>query len=210
MKHRMFVTTCLVLLAIGSNVLAYIESPYSLGKICQDSTNILVIEVVKVNKEKNLITFKRVEDLKGRHGKDEIKHEIGQRGYHAREWQNVMAWAEPGKKAVVFHNGQVSEICIGNYWYECVPQGEWWAMTHSEPFLQRSYCGTVEELVEAVKGMLAGKEVVVSCMVDGGRDLLHQRKAKLHRLKASLKLQDYNPTRDLVPTGGGSGDVKNP
>jgi hypothetical protein len=208
MKRSLFLTTCLVLLAVVSSARAYIETPYSLGKICQDSTNILVVEVVKVNKEKNLIVFKRVEDLKGKHGKDEIKHDIGQRGFHAREWQNVMAWAEVGKKAVVFHNGQASEICIGRYWYECYPQGEWWAMTHAEPFLQRSYCGNAEELAEAVKRMLAGKEVVVPCMVDGNKDMLHQRKAKLQHLKASLKLQDYNPERDLVPPGGGGG--KNP
>src|SRR6202011_1893600 len=84
---------------------AYIEVPYTLGRICQESTNIVVVEVVKVNKEKGLIIYKKLEDLKGKHPKDEIKHNIGQRGYHAREWQNVIAWAEAGKRGVFFHNG---------------------------------------------------------------------------------------------------------
>ena len=209
MKRRVFVTTCLVLLAAVSSARAYIEAPYSLGRICQESTNIVVVEVTKVDKDKNLVIFRRVEDLKGKHGKDEIKHNIGQSGFHAREWQNVMAWAKVGEKAVMFHNGTISEVCIGAYWYECVLQGEWWAMTHAEPFLQRSYCGKAEELAEAVKGMLAGKEVVVRCMVDGDKNSFHLRTGKLQRLKASLKLQDYDPKRDLVPPGSGDKDAKN-
>ncbi|HBI42730.1 MAG TPA: hypothetical protein DDY78_07720, partial [Planctomycetales bacterium] len=49
--------------------------------------------------------------------------------------------------------------------------------------------------------MLAGKEVVVPCMMDGNKDDLHLRRAKVERLKASLKL-DYNEKRDFVGLGG--------
>src|SRR5262245_61802807 len=38
-------------------------------------------------------------------------------------------------------------------------------------------------------------------MVDGNKDDLHLRKAKIQRLRCSLKLQDYNPKRDFVGWG---------
>jgi hypothetical protein len=188
---------------------AYVEVPYTLGRVCQESTTIVLVEVVKVNKEKGLIIYKKIEDIKGKHPQTELKHNIGQRGFHAREWQNVMAWAEPGKKAVFFHNGSASETCTGSYWYQCYPENEWWGMSHAEPFMLRTYCGDAEKLAAYVKEIVANKEVVVPCMVDGNKDDLHLRKAKLQRLKASLKLQEYNAKRDFVAAGG-DGDLDIP
>jgi hypothetical protein len=207
MKRGAYLAACLALLAAVPGARAYVEAPYSLGRVCQESTHIVFVEVVKVNKDKNLIIYKKLEDLKGKHPKDEIKHNIGQRGFHAREWQNVMAWAEAGKKAVFFHNGGASETCTGTYWYQCYPEGEWWGMSHAEPFMLRTYCGDAEKLAAAVKQMLAGKEVVVPSMVDGDKNNLHLRKAKLQRLKASLKLQDYNAKRDFVAWGGDGDEI---
>src|SRR5262249_20366586 len=111
-------------------------------------------------------------------------------------------WAEVGKTAVFFHNGGASETCIGTYWYQAYPGGEWWNMSHGEPFLLRSYSGPPEKLVAAVTAMIAGQEVIVPCMVDGNKDDLHLRRATVQRLKASLKLQDYNQKRDFVGWGG--------
>jgi hypothetical protein len=44
--------------------------------------------------------------------------------------------------------------------------------------------------------------VVVTCLADGNKEQLHQRKGKIQRLRASLKLLDYNPKRDFVGWGG--------
>src|SRR5207244_5695292 len=71
-----------------------------------------------------------------------------------------------------------------------------------EPFLLRSFAGNVDKLAAAVADIVAGKEVVVSCMVDGNKDDLHLRRARIQRLRASLKLLDYNPKRDFVGWGG--------
>src|SRR5262249_20286762 len=122
MKRIAPLAACFALLAVVPAARAYVEVPYTLGRICQESTTIVVVEVAKVNKEKGLIIYKKLEDLKGKHPTNEIKHNIGQRGYHAREWQNVMAWAETGKKAIFFHNGGASETCTGTYWYQCYPE----------------------------------------------------------------------------------------
>jgi hypothetical protein len=181
---------------------AYVEAPYSLGQICNESSNIMVVRVEKVDREKNIIIYRKVRDLKGKDPREEIKHNIGRGGFNPREWQYTMAWAEVGKTAVFFHNGGASETCIGNYWYQAYAGGEWWNLSHGEPFLLRSYAGSTEKLAAAVTDMLAGKEVVVPCMVDGNKDDLHLRRAKVQRLRASLKLGQYNAKRDFVGWGG--------
>jgi hypothetical protein len=185
---------------------AYIESPHTLGLVIRDSTNIVLMEVSRVNKEKGLIVYKKIRDLKGQHPSNEIKHNIGQRGFHPREWQTILTWAEPGKKAVFFHNGGASETCIGTYWYQCYPEGDWWGMSHGEPFLLRTFYGRAEKLADAVAQILQDKEVVVTCLADGNKEQLHQRKGKIQRLRASLKLLDYNPKRDFVGWGGEEDD----
>ena len=174
---------------------AFIEAPHPLGRICTESTNVVVVEVAKVDAQKNLIVFKVVEDLKGKH-KDTIKHNIGQRGSHAREWQAVMAWAKVGQKAVFFHNGQASVTCIGTFWYQCFKEGDWWAMSHAEPYLLRSFCGELDELTPAVKDMLKGKEVVVPCLADGDVKNFHLRTGKVQTMREKTDSQ-----KDLVARG---------
>jgi hypothetical protein len=195
------------LLLVAPAAPAYVEAPYSLGQVCNESTNAVLVEIVKVNKEKNLLVYKKVEDLKGTHAGSEIKHNIGQRGYHPREWQNVMAWAAPGKRAVFFHNGQASETCIGTYWYQCYREGDWWGMSHAEPFLMRTYFGDADKLAAAVKAMQQGQEVVVACLADGPKEQLHLRKGKVQRLKASLKRLNYDAKRDFVAFGGDGDEI---
>src|SRR5436190_1075060 len=181
---------------------AYVEAPHSFGLVCQLSTNIMVLKVEKVDKEKNMIIYRKVRDLKGVHPTDVVKHNIGRGGFHPREWQYPMEWAEVGKTAVFFHNGGASETCIGTYWYQAYAGGDWWGMSHGEPYLLRSFAGNVDKLAAAAAEIVAGKEVVVPCMVDGNKDDLHLRRARIQRLKASLKLQDYDAKRDFVGWGG--------
>lgn len=204
--RRVLLALCLALLVATSFSLAYVEIPYTLGRTVNESSHILLVEVSRVNKEKGLVIYKKLADLKGKHQGDEIKHNIGKRGFHPREWQTIMDWAEVGKRAVFFHNGGASETCIGTYWYQCYREGEWWGMSHAEPFMLRTFCGDPEKLAQAVTAMLQGKEVIITCMADQNRDQLHHRKGKLHRLKASLRLNDYNARRDFVGWGGEDGE----
>ncbi len=181
---------------------AYVEAPHSLGQVITLSTNIMILQVEKVDKEKNMIIYRKLQDLKGKHPTDVIKHNIGRGGFHPREWQYPMEWAEVGKRAVFFHNGGASETCIGTYWYQCYAQGEWWGMSHGEPFLLRTFAGDVNKLAAAVKDILDGKEVIVPCMVDGNKDDLHLRRARIQRLRCSLKLANYDQKRDFAGWGG--------
>src|SRR3954449_36816 len=182
MKRRFILGASLLTLVLGLYALtlppaaAYVEAPLSLGSVIQQSTNIMVVQVEKVDKANNRIIYRKVRDLKGKHPTDVIKHNIGKGGFHPREWQYIMEWVEVGKKAVFFHNGGASETCIGTYWYQAYAQGEWWGMSHGEPFLLRSFAGDVEKLEAAVVDILAGRGVVVPCMVDGNKDDLHLRR----------------------------------
>jgi hypothetical protein len=199
---RPFFVSLPVLAVLVGAAQAYVEAPHSLGQIINLSTNVMILRVEKVDKQNNLIIYRKVKDLKGQHPTDVIKHNIGRGGFHPREWQYTMDWAEVGKTAVFFHNGGASETCIGNYWYQCYAGGEWWAMSHGEPFLLRSFSGTTDKLAAAVADMMAGKEVIVPCMTDGNKDDLHLRRARIQRLRCSLKLNEYDPKRDFVGWGG--------
>jgi len=179
---------------------AYVEAPHSLGKIVNSSSMIVMVRVKSVDRTKNLIVYTKVRDIRGTFPTDEIKHNIGQRGFHPREWKNVMAWARVGKMALFFTAGGHGEMCIDNYWYQAGFKG-WGAMSHAEPYFLRAFAGRPEKLAAYVTAMLAGQEVIVPCMVDGDKNAIQMRTAKIQRLRASLKIGDYNPKRDFVGWG---------
>ena len=120
---------------------AYVEAPMSLGAVVQQSTTVVLMRVERVDREKNLIIYRKVRDIKGKHPTDVIKHNIGRGGLRPDEWKPAVEWAEPGKLAVFFHNGGASETCIGTWWYQAYGGGEWWNHSHGEPFLLRSFSG---------------------------------------------------------------------
>lgn len=198
-------------LILVPQALAHIQVSYSLGRIISDSSNILLMNIEKVDREKNLIIYRKVRDIKGAHPGEVIKHDIGQRGYSAIEWQNVMQAAEAGRPAVMFHNGGIGEICIDRYWYQA-RAGEWWTMIHDEPIFLLTFTGRPEQLAAAVANMLAGQEVILPCMApaQGSTALaerektwapLRSRRGKMLRMKAHMKLLDYNFNRDFVGWG---------
>lgn len=181
---------------------AYVEVPISLADVVKQSTNVVQMQVAKVDRDKNLIIYTKIADVKGKHPATEIKHNIGRGGLRPGEWEEIMKWAEVGKTAIFFHNGGASETFIGVTWYQAYPQGEWWGMSHGEPFLLRSYAGKTDKLPGYVADIEAGKEVIVPCMVDGDKEAIHKKTARIQRLKTSLKFIDYNPKRDFVGWGG--------
>ena len=201
MRYRPLFAATVVLTLVG-RAPAYVEAPMSLGAIVQQSVIICSMVVTKVDKQNNLIIFQKTADIKGKHPQEVIKHNIGRGGLRPGEWQEIMNWAEVGKPAIFCHNGSASETYIGVTWYQAYPNGEWWGMSHGEPFLLRSYAGKIDKFPAAVTQMLAGQEVIVPCMVDGDKEAIHKKTAKIQRLKASLKLQDYNPKRDFAGWGG--------
>ncbi len=199
---RRHLTAVIILAVASARASAYVEAPLPLGAVVQQSVIVCAMVVTKVDKAGNLIIFQKTADLKGKHPQEVIKHNIGRGGLRPGEWEEIMRWAEVGKPAIFFHNGSASETYIGTTWYQAYPNGEWWGMSHGEPFLLRSYCGKVEKLPALVVDIVAGKEVVVPCMLDGDKEALHKKTAKVQRMKVSLKLQEYNAKRDFAGWGG--------
>src|SRR5690349_14601104 len=76
---------------------AYVEVPMTLGDVIRQSTNVVVMQVTKVDREKNLIIYTKIQDVKGKHPVNEIKHNIGRGGLRPGEWEEIMKWAEVGK-----------------------------------------------------------------------------------------------------------------
>lgn len=191
----------LALIILAAPVRAYVEAPMSFGAVVSQSVAICLMQVEKVDKAQSIIIYRKIQDIKGKHPQEVIKHTI-KGELRPGEAKEIMNWAEPGKMAVFFHNGSASETCTGMNWYQAYPAGDWWNMSHGEPFLLRSYAGKPEKLVGLVTDMMSGKEVLCPCMVDGNKEDIHKKIARIQRLKVSLKLQDYNPKRDFAGWGG--------
>src|SRR5947208_2626619 len=134
---------------------AYVEAPMSLGSVIHQSSNIVLMRVEAVDREKNLIIYRKVRDLKGKHPTEVIKHNIGRGGLRPNEWKPQMDWAEPGKLAIFFYNGGASETCIGTWWYQAYGGGDWWNHSHGEPFLLRSFAGQIDKLANIVLDIVA-------------------------------------------------------
>jgi hypothetical protein len=188
-------------LLTGRAAWGYIEAAYTLGQIIQESTNVLEMRVEQVDKQKKLIVYRKIRDIKGKWPAEVIKHSIAGAGLGPTEVPTIMNWADVGQTAVFFTNGGASETCISNYWYQTYA-GDWWSFSHGEPYLLRTFAGRPEKLVPIVATIVAGQEAIAPCMVDGDKKALQTRAARIQRLKVSLKLMAYDPKRDFVGWGG--------
>jgi HEAT repeat protein len=197
----------LVFLFTPATARAYIEDTSSLGRLIKESATICLLEVEKVSKEKRVIVFRKVADLKGKAGGN-VKHHIGE-GHHPREPKQVLDWAEPGKQAICFQQGKTAQVCLGHYWYECVALDEapWWRMTRGVPERTLAYFGSVSRLRGHIASILAGKEVVITAVTHGTpafrgyepvayKDLVRGSAFPVWRLRASL-----NMPRNVYLTG---------
>jgi hypothetical protein len=182
---------------------AYIGGPpLSLGLMCSWSTHVAIFRIDAVDRNKGVVLFRKVRDVKGKWPATVVRHSYPA-GFAGRA--HVLHWAEVGNTVVMcaLESYKWSHTYIDNEWY-AANTADWqtWNVSHSEPLLLRMYSGKTDRLADAVTAIVAGKEVVVPCMVDGPLADLQKRQAARQRLRASLKLLDYNPKRDLVGPGG--------
>jgi hypothetical protein len=193
----------LLALAWPATARAYIGGPpLTLGMMCYWSTHAALVRVEKVDKEKRVIVYRKVRDLKGKWPAEVIRHAIGP---GAGDRQYILDWAEPGKITLTFalESYKWSHTYVDSLWYASnTADWQWWTFSHPEPILLRGFSGKPEKLVAAAGAVLAGQEVVVPCMVDVNPQDLAARRAKLQRLRASMKRLDYNAKRDFVSWGG--------
>jgi hypothetical protein len=189
---------------------AYIDfPPPTLGALCGMSHHVYVLRVEKVSAEDGVILFKCVEQLKGKPDPTAVKHVIGPKVDGARV---ILDGAAEGKTAILFTitggpPGANVPGCgyayIDNSWYALAYDGnrKCWSALRGDPTLLTRYCGPADKLRDAVTAILRGEEVVVPCMVNDRKEDLVERRARVQRLRASLRLKDYNPKRDFVGWG---------
>jgi hypothetical protein len=179
----------------------YVIQP--LGRLVREADDIVLAEVESVDRERNVITYRKLEDLKGKHPDERIRH------FGPKDFDQPTRRTAVGKKAVLFFiRAQLfCGVCLDDYWYLAgKTSGEWRTFPWSG--LMYTFCGQPRELAAAVKDVLAGKEVILPCVVSATprRDVDLEEVAalskggpyKLGRVRASLKLQDFDPKRDLV------------
>jgi HEAT repeat protein len=155
-----------LLLLLGTPVpsWAYIDASPTLGMLIADSNNIVVLQVDKVSREKQVVLFKNVGDLKGKDFGAVVKHKITD-GFHPRQSRTILDWAESGAVAICFRRGNVCQTCLGGFWYECAA-GDLgsWIMTVGKAELCYTYSGSVARLREHVTAILDGREVVITAL----------------------------------------------
>jgi HEAT repeat protein len=207
----------LVLLGTTTPAAAYIAAMPTLGKLSTDASHIVVLEVDRVSRDRQVVLFKKVSDLKGHGAPDVAKHRLTD-GFHPRQARTILDWAEPGKIAVCFQTERSSLTCIGGFWYECGATGDsWWTMTAGRPELSYAYSGSTAKLRDHLTAMLEGREVVVTALkyrqlrlgaggsverkwedldtveAVGSRRLMRGKDWPVWRIKASLKMPNTVP-----------------
>jgi hypothetical protein len=210
----------LLLAAWPSPAGAYITAPVqTLGQLC-GSTYITLVRVEKFSREKGVIIYRKVRDLKGTYPREQIRHAFDLKNTPLHkgpgdvpvrpddvDWRYALDWAEVGKTAVCFTlkydpYGDFGHTYIDKCWYATMcPARDWdfWWSIYSDPaLLTRWHCGTPAHLSAAVEQMLAGKTAVVPTLVQGTRDDLRQGRGSIQGLKVGTQIQDYNPVRDRV------------
>jgi hypothetical protein len=220
MKRVVCATICLLGLAAPAS--AYIDASPTLGRVIKDATNIVVLRVEKVSKDKGIIIYMKVEDLKGTHRADRVKHRITA-GWHPSESKLILDWAEPGQIAICFHNGKSAVTCIGNYWYGAsAGEPPWWIMSCGEARLAYTYAGSPQKLREHLKAMLDGKEVVITVVqfhvdrqkvykqrdIADFKNVFRGRDCPICRIQASLKMPDGAGDSEVKLVGPGAGGSK--
>ena len=191
---------------------AYVDGgPATLGGLCVMSSHIMAVKVEKFSEENRVLIYRKVADLKGQYPRDAIKHVFG--ASHGAK-PEVFKQVQVGKTAIVFsywyggaHAGLGGPEAAGGLvrsytyidrrMYICYV-GNWdGGRCDDLRLIPQKFCGSPARLGAAVTEILAGKEAVIPCFVKDAQERL-----TVQRLRASLKLLDYNPKRDFVGFGG--------
>lgn len=181
--------------------------PETLGSTCERAQSITVLRVTKFDRDKHIILYEVVKNLKGEFPRDRLRQVAGDAN-EPPERKHLMEWVSEGKTAVAFRYENRVAICTGDQWSvgdQAPPKEEKEPYTlngtRTEPWYNGVYFGDADKLAAAVADILAGKEVVVPLMLGRRDEELRQRSGKIVRVRTGLRLKDYNLDRDIVKHG---------
>lgn len=149
-----------------STAMAYIHfPPMTMEKMCQHSHAIRVLSVKKFDKKKGIVIFETVETLKeGKLTSKSFKQVIPP---DAKGAKPILDWLDDGKQVVMFTieagNIACGYVCIDELWYSVDhnKRHDYWLLLRVDPQMSACFHGSVEELQQVTKDILAGKEVKV-------------------------------------------------
>jgi outer membrane protein assembly factor BamB len=199
----------------------------TLSEVCREADEIAVLEGEKVDREKKAIVYRKVRDLKGTFpgpAYHPTKELAGRLTVVLRPHSNsnlipednanmdrlseaVLALSGEGKTAVIFQKVGLVSVCVGQAWYTILVQHADEGTPQrgaADSRFARVFCGDVEDLIAAVRGVVAGKEVTVPRMA-GSNQMLNDRTAPIRRQRADRAdpeggRNDYlSPFRDQAP-----------
>ena len=197
--------------------------PVTLGRLIQQSSRILLLEVESTDRDQHLVVYRIVTCLKGTDAGGRIVDRLSENESPA-EARAILDWAEPGKSAVAFEDRFDLCVCLGNCWYGAAKSENAACpsiMSRIRPELAAAYVGPVKRLREHIQEILVGREVVITAREI--RQVIHEwdspppvpldwphgQKGRVWRIKASLKIDDVEATgseEGWYFVGWGTGD----
>jgi HEAT repeat protein len=186
-------------LSIATAARAYVDLAPTLARVVNDSRSIALVEVSDYDRDQHIVTLKAIKALKGDMPADAIKHQVSS-GEKSAVPRQILQWAEPGAKAVLFSSRNTALVCVGPAWYQVKAgaNGQW-KLGNDRPDLPLAYDGTLSRLATGIDLMLAGKDAVLTTITYGNDDVstsfdlaLNRMNipglARVQRIRANLKM----------------------
>jgi hypothetical protein len=142
---------------------AYVEAIYPLQQVLAEATVIVEGTVESHDAQKKIAVIKTGKALKGQNPYEKIK--ITYAGGQFWHPEGIPKHFVPGAPALIFYNdARQSEVYLNRFFFQIYgdagapPDKAWWSMTHIEIRMNRTFNGSVRELTDLVRNVLAGKE----------------------------------------------------
>ncbi|HVX84030.1 MAG TPA: HEAT repeat domain-containing protein [Phycisphaerae bacterium] len=186
------------LLLLSSRAHAYIDLAPTLGKIIRDSKSIALLEVTAFDRPSRALTLKPLTTFKGDPPPGQLRHILAQMDEPVRA--EILRWAAPGSRAVLFATPSRALVCIGAAWYALkLNDDDAWQVADERPDLPLAYCGGLPRLADALPDILAGRSAVITTVAYGSGsegamfDIALNRQSlpgliRLQRLRAALTM----------------------
>jgi HEAT repeat protein len=188
-----------ICLSVAGSAHAYVDLAPTLAKIINDSRKISLVEVTDFNPQTHIITLREINSIKGDSTPETIQHDVTTAD-GAIVPRQILQWAAPGARAVMFGSRTTALVCIGEGWYQVRGTGSTpMKLGADRPDLPLAYYGSLSRLVDGTKEMLAGKDAIITVVAFGADqegasfDLALNRQAlpglaRVQRIRANLKM----------------------
>ena len=170
LKNWFSVILCVTFIGLlfGSQAQAFIHREYTIHEVLDACTNIVFgkVKSVDVRRLRGVIAVE--EDVKGKSNMTEIKVNFAT-GQYLREStpQKMVRLLKVGMPIIVFYqqSGGIDSLgYVNDTWFQTRAYGRyssgWWAFTHIDPFMSRTFNGSTTEFQGIVRAILAGEKWV--------------------------------------------------